>query len=72
MTRMSVAELTLKKQIERISHDIETCMREMQAFSLQHGILQRQRDALEMEYSRLAEARRKASTQRKGPANVQV
>jgi BMFP domain-containing protein YqiC len=67
MTRMSVAELTLKKQIDRINHEMDTCLTERKAFDLQYDILLRQRDSLEIEYDRLADARRKASTQRKGP-----
>lgn len=65
MTRMSVAELTLKKQIERITHDMETCGRECDAFNLQHDVLSRQRQALQAELNRLAAARHEAPTKRK-------
>jgi hypothetical protein len=68
MKRISVAELTLKKQIERITRDMETCQRERKAYDLQYDILLRQHDALKDEFDRLAAARRKSSEQRK-PAN---
>lgn len=65
MTRISVAELTLKKQIERVTHDMETCARERDAFVLQYDILWRQREALQLEFNRLGSDRHEASTKRK-------
>jgi hypothetical protein len=66
MKRMSIAEQTLKKQIERIENDMRVIAEEQVVLKTRREALLNQRDQLVLEMERLIRARHLASNQRKG------
>lgn len=57
MKRMSVAEQTLKKQIERMKHDVDILIDTRDGYTIQIDTLLNQIEMLKSEQAKLAKAR---------------